>query len=349
MKEVKLTIGMPAGSLANPKRGGNLVQLLQNAGFRTQGYETGGPTLFNTVNFFFGWDGRPQEFGCQLGLNELDIAIAGDDWIKERSLELAIAYNTGINLEKVLSLNRGDVRIVAIVDGNTSAVTAEEFLLNLTETKERITLVSEMPYLALDWVGSILKTLNLYERYKNYTVQKYKTPSKIKQGILIYETWGKTEAKVKNEGADIGVEISQTGSSIKNYGLKIIDTLMESETGIWINPDVKRNKQKSELLKMFLLNIYGAVNAENKVLLLFNVPNSNTAEIEKYLTENNLFGDEPTKNVGALYTEYSIQVNTADPQVPLAQIRYELAKRKAKSIDTVPITSSIKSIEMAGF
>jgi ATP phosphoribosyltransferase len=124
---------------------------------------------------------------------------------------------------------------------------------------------------------------------------------------------------------------------------------MESETGIWINPDIKQNAQKSELLKMFLLNIYGAVNAENKVLLLFNVPNSHTAEIEKYLTDNNLFGDEPTKNVGSLYTEYSIQVNISDPQVPLAQIRFELAKRNAKSIDTVPITSSIKSIEMVDF
>jgi ATP phosphoribosyltransferase len=349
MNETKLTIGMPAGSLANPKRGGNLVQLLQHAGFKTQGYETGGPTLFNTVNFFFGWDGRPQEFGCQLGLNELDIAIAGDDWIKERSLELAIAYHTNIKLEKVLSLNRGDVKIVAIVDSEAPAETAETFLLDLTQTKERITLVSEMPYLALDWVRSILKKVNLQERFKAYAVQKYKTPSNIQQGILIYETWGKTEAKVKNEGADIGIEITQTGSAIKNYGLKIIDTLMESETGIWINPDIKQNAQKSELLKMFLLNIYGAVNAENKVLLLFNVPNSHTAEIEKYLTDNNLFGDEPTKNVGSLYTEYSIQVNISDPQVPLAQIRFELAKRNAKSIDTVPITSSIKSIEMVDF
>jgi ATP phosphoribosyltransferase len=349
MNETKLTIGMPAGSLANPKRGGNLVNLLQNAGFKTKGYEAGGPTLFSTVNFFFGWDGRPQEFGCQLGINELDIAISGDDWIKERILELAIEFNTHITLEKVLSLNRGDVRVVAIIDDQASFSTADELFKDISGRKKQIIVVSEMPYLALDWIRKILDRLNIGNKFQEYSVQKYKTPPRIQEGIIIYETWGKTEAKVKNEGADIGVEITQTGSAIKNYGLKIIDTLLESETGIWINPAVKQNAQKAELLKMFLLNIYGAVNAENKVLLLFNVPNSSSEEIEKYLKDNNLFGDEPTKNVGKTFTEYNIQVDISNPQVPLAQIRYELAKRKAQSIDTIPITSSIRSIEMVNF
>jgi len=31
--------------------------------------------------FLVGWDGRPQEFGAQLGLGEVDVAIAGDDWV----------------------------------------------------------------------------------------------------------------------------------------------------------------------------------------------------------------------------------------------------------------------------
>ena len=69
MSTEKLIIGMPAGSLANPKRGGNLVQLLNHAGFETRGYENGGPTEFKSLNFLFGWDGRPQEFGPQLGIN----------------------------------------------------------------------------------------------------------------------------------------------------------------------------------------------------------------------------------------------------------------------------------------
>ena len=68
---------------------------------------------------------------------------------------------------------------------------------------------------------------------------------------------------------------------------------MESGTSIWVNPKIRADKQKYELLRMFLLNLYGAINAENKVLLLFNVPVSAAPAVEAYLVRNNLFADEP--------------------------------------------------------
>ncbi len=347
MKNEMLTIGMPAGSLADANRGGNLIQLLENAGFRTTGYDSGGPTKFPFMQYFYGWDGRPQEFGSQLGIHELDVAIAGDDWIKERQLEMKFEYNTEINLEKVLSLKRGHVKIVGIADVKEET-DINGFIKKLCRDKEVITIVAEMPYMALEWIRNKLKETGLSEEYADFSVQKYKTPSKIKKGVLVYETWGKTESKVKNGGADVGIEITQTGSAIRNYGLKIIDTIMESETSIWINPLLKDNNGKKELLKMFLLNLYGCVNAENKVMILFNVRNNDVPAIEKYLRENNLFADEPTMNVGKQYTEFSIQVDKNNVALPLARIRYELAARNAVNIDTLPVNSSIPSMEIIG-
>lgn len=348
MSKQQLIIGLPAGSLANPGRGGNLIQLLENAGFATSGYETGGPSSFTTISYLFGWDGRPQEFGSQLGVNELDVAIAGDDWIKERIIEFRLEYQTQINLEKALSLKRGNVSIVGIA-ADSDAKDAEHFFGHLCETRKLITIVAEMPYLALDWVQQVLKRINKFEGFSEFRVQKYKTPPQIDSGILIYETWGKTEAKVKNGGADAGIEITQSGLAIKNYGLTVIDTIMESETGIWINPQLKNNNEKSDLLKMFLLNLYGVVNAENKVMILFNAPNETVPEIENYLSAKNLFADEPTKNVGKHFTEFSIQVDTRNREIPLARVRYELARRKAVNIDTIPIQSSIQSLDVLGF
>ncbi len=345
MDQSVLKIGMPAGSLANSQRGGNLIELLDKSGFKTSGYDKGGPTKFVTVNYLYGWDGRPQEFGSQLEINEIDVAIAGDDWIRERMIELKLEYQTDINLKRIMALNRGGVRIVGIVNSDKFN-TVEDFLKDIASHKDLITVVSEMPYLALDWLQNKLKKIGLAEKFKNYSVQKYKTPSKIKSGILIFETWGKTEAKVKNGGADIGLEITQSGSAIKNYGLKIIDTIMDSQTSIWINPEVIKNKEKNELLNMFLLNLYGSINAENKVMILFNVPNHNVGEIEKYLAAKNLFADEPTVNKGKEYTEYNIQVDTDNISEPLARIRYELAKLGAKSINTIPIQSSIPGIKV---
>lgn len=343
-----LVVGMPAGSLADPKRGGNLIQLLETAGFKASGYEAGGPSQFHSVGFLFGWDGRPQEFGSQLGLGELDVAIAGDDWILERQLEMKYEYGRDIRLEKVLSLKRGHVKLVGIVN-QPSPASSMDFISAILSEKDLITAVSEMPYITVDWIRSILAAIGKLDQYPEYTVQKYKTPPKIGKGILVYETWGKTEAKVKNGGADLGLEITQSGSAIRNYGLGILDKVMESETGIWINPLLKKDANKSELLRMFLINLYGCVNAENKVMILFNVHNSHVRDIEEYLRSNNLFADEPTMNVGKIFTEFSIQVDRSSSVLPLAKIRYELARRKAMNIDTIPVNSSIPSIDVIGF
>src|SRR5512146_1697520 len=125
MDATHLKIGMPAGSLANAQRGGNLVDLLTAAGFRTSGYDKGGPTRFTTNNLLFGWDGRPQEFGSQLELGELDVAIAGDDWIQERVLEMRLEYGVDVRLERVLTLNRGEVQLVGIAATPAFATTAD--------------------------------------------------------------------------------------------------------------------------------------------------------------------------------------------------------------------------------
>lgn len=345
MERPMLKIGMPAGSLANAQRGGGLIDLLAASGFRTSGYDKGGPTKFTTINLLFGWDGRPQEFGSQLEIGELDVAIAGDDWIKERVLEMKLEYGVDIRLERVMPLNRGEVQLVGIVADPSFAAT-EDFLRSLVSKKRLVTVASEMPYLALDWIQRKLAAIGVGGGFGAYSVQKYKTPPRIEQGILVYESWGKTESKVKHGAVDIGLEISQTGSAIKSYGLTMVETVMRSQTAIYTNPATRDDPAKSELLEMFLLNMYGSTHAENKVMLLFNVPNRLSDEVERYLSSNNLFGDEPTANKGKEYTEYNIQVEADNPEKPLAMVRYNLAKLGARSINTIPITSSIPGMKV---
>ncbi len=343
MERPKLKIGMPAGSLASAQRGGNLIDLLAAAGFKTAGYDKGGPTRFTGINLLFGWDGRPQEFGSQLEIGELDVAIAGDDWMKERVLEMKLEYGVDVRLERVMTLNRGEVQIVGIV-ADSGFATTEDFLRSVAPRKPLLRVASEMPYLALDWIQGKLAAVGLAAEFGAHSVQKYKTPPRIEKGILVYESWGKTESKVKHGAVDVGLEISQTGSAIKSYGLTIVETVMRSQTSIYVNPAVEKDGAKRELLEMFLLNLYGATHAENKVMLSFNVPNPLSGEVEHYLSANNLFGDEPTLNKGREYTEYNIQVDADDAEKPLAMVRYDLARLGARSINTIPIISSIPGI-----
>ncbi|MBI2434334.1 MAG: hypothetical protein HYV26_15865, partial [Candidatus Hydrogenedentes bacterium] len=325
MTDDKLVIGMPAGSLADPNRGGNLVNLLKAAGFVTRGYDQGGPTSFPLTGMLVGWDGRPQEFGSQLALGEIDIAIGGEDWIRERVLEYQYEFGQHIELNKVLGLGRGGVRIVIIVRPLPEGKSLDDWLRGLLQEKPLVSMVSEMPYLALDWFERKIAALGFAESHQPFSVQKYRTPPKIDRGIVLYEAWGKTEAKVVHGAVDFGMEITQSGSAIRNYGLTIAEEVLSSETGIYANPRIKENPVKHELARMFLLNLYGSIFAENKVLLFFNTKRDRKGAILEYLKNNGLFGDEPTINEGVGYAEFSVQMDTNNPKLPLAQVRYELA------------------------
>ena len=100
---------------------------------------------------------------------------------------------------------------------------------------------------------------------------------------------------------------------------------------------------------MFLVNLYGAMYAEDKVLLLFNTRKDKVAEIRGYLEKNKLFADEPTMNEGANFTEFSVQMQTHNPELPLAKVRYELARLGATHIETVPLESSIPGLDVIKF
>ncbi|HIJ75075.1 MAG TPA: hypothetical protein HPP83_13345 [Candidatus Hydrogenedentes bacterium] len=346
MNDDKLIVGMPAGSLADASRGGNLVALLKHAGFQTQGYDKGGPTTFPITTFLVGWDGRPQEFGAQLALGEIDLAIGGDDWIRERALEFKYEYGRAIELKKVLSLGRGHVRIVVIRKADVSGLKCDDWFKKLLAERQLVTVVSEMPYITLDWFRTKAEALGYGDSHNAFSVQKFKTPPRIDSGVVIYETWGKTEAKVVNASVDFGVEITQTGSAIANYGLTVVDELMTSETGVWVNPTVKENPTKYDMARMLLLNLYGSVFAEDKVLLLFNAKKETAPRIIEYLEANRLFADEPTMNEGINFTEFSVQMDVGNPGLPLAKVRYELAKLGATHIETVPLESSIPGLDV---
>lgn len=348
MSDSKLIVGLPAGSLADPKRGGNIVDLLKHAGFPTKGYEDGGPSSFPLTPFLVGWDGRPQEFGSQLLLGEIDVAIGGDDWIRERQLEYEYVHGKKVKLKRVLELNRGKVRIVVIATQDLLS-RGDDWLKQLLEEKPLITMVSEMPYLAVDWFQKKIKALRFADSHGEYRVQKYRTPPTIDKGLIVYEPWGKTEAKVVNGAVDFALEITQTGSAIRNYGLAIVEEVLNSQAGIWVNPAIKNNPEKYDIAKLFLLNLYGSIHAENKVLLSFNVHNDVKEKISEYLREGHLFGDEPTISDGPTYSEFNIELNAANKKLPLARVRYDLAKHGATNIETIPLDSSIPGIDCIDF
>lgn len=87
---------------------------------------------------------------------------------------------------------------------------------------------------------------------------------------MVEFSWGATEAKPP-ELADAIVELTETGASLKANHLKIIDTVLESNTVVIANQGCLDDSWKKEKLNNLILLLQGALNAETKVGLKMNV------------------------------------------------------------------------------
>jgi ATP phosphoribosyltransferase len=96
-------------------------------------------------------------------------------------------------------------------------------------------------------------------------------------------SWGATEAKVVEGLVDAIVEVTETGSTIRAHGLRIIHTLLESNTKLIANPASLRNDWKRAKIQQIALLLRGALNAENLVGLKMNVPEDRLLEVMKIL------------------------------------------------------------------
>ncbi len=86
-------------------------------------------------------------------------------------------------------------------------------------------------------------------------------------------SWGTTEAKVAGGLVDAIVEVTESGTTIRAHGLKIIHTLLETNTKLIANRASIADPQKRKKIHQVALLLQGALNAESMVGLKMNVPN----------------------------------------------------------------------------
>ena len=92
-------------------------------------------------------------------------------------------------------------------------------------------------------------------------------------------SWGATEVKPPVL-ADAIVEVTETGSSLRANGLRIIETVLESNTKFIANPAAWNDAWKREKMEGLLLLLKGAIDAASKVGLMLNV---RRADLERVL------------------------------------------------------------------
>jgi ATP phosphoribosyltransferase len=101
------------------------------------------------------------------------------------------------------------------------------------------------------------------------TVRKYFASRKIAAEVEF--SWGATEVKVPDL-VDAIVDITETGSSLRANKLRIVDTILETNTKFIANKKAWANKAKRSKIETLALLLRGALEAESKVGLKMNAP-----------------------------------------------------------------------------
>ena len=102
-------------------------------------------------------------------------------------------------------------------------------------------------------------------------------------------SWGATEVKPPKL-VDAIVEITETGSSLRANNLRIIETLMKSNTKFIMNKEAYGNPWKKKKVERLVLMLQSAMAANGQVGLMMNVPKNKLDEVMKILPE----GKKPT-------------------------------------------------------
>ena len=111
-------------------------------------------------------------------------------------------------------------------------------------------------------------------------------------------SWGATEAKVVEGMADAAVEITETGSTIRAHGLRIVCDILHTHTILIANKDALADPWKREKIEQVALLLKSALSAHEKVLVKLNVSKDNIGAIVDLLpslnapTVSNLYESE---------------------------------------------------------
>lgn len=176
---------------------------------------------------------RAQEMARYVNHGALDAGLTGNDWVTE----------SGLTVETIASLtyskqSRQKVRWVLAVPEDSPYQRAE------------------------DLAGKIIAT-ELVEATKKYFAGK-------NVSVQVDFSWGATEVKPPVL-ADAIVEVTETGSSLRANRLRILETVLESETQLIANTTACRDPWKKQKIDNIALMLQGAIAAQGQVGLMMNV------------------------------------------------------------------------------
>ena len=147
-------------------------------------------------------------------------------------------------------------------------------------------------------------------------------------------SWGATEVKPPVL-ADAIVEVTETGSSLRANGLRIVETVLESNTQLIADPRAWKDLWKRQKIETLVMLLQGAIDAAGKVGLMLNVRRS---DLEKVLSVLPAL-KQPT--ISALSDPEWVAVNTVIEEKTVREIIPRLKAANAQGIVEYPLNKIV--------
>ena len=241
---------------------------------------------------------RAQEMSRYVQNGTLDAGLTGKDWIAE---------------------NSSDVHVVAdLVYSKVSSRPARWV----------VAVPYDSPIKRLEDLAGKKIATELTEFTKRYFAER-------NIEVIVEFSWGATEAKVVSGLADAIVEVTETESTIKAHGLRIIHELMQTNTQLIVNHESWKDPQKRKKIEQIALLLKGALLGEKMVGLKMNVPGELMEKVIEMLPSLNA----PT--VASLYQSnwFSVEIVVASDIV--RELIPKLLEHGAEGIIEYPLNKVV--------
>jgi len=241
---------------------------------------------------------RAQEMSRFVETGTLDLGLTGRDWILENESDVVVVRD--LIYSKV---SQRPARWVVVV-------TEDSPIRRLEDLREK----------------------KIFTELTNFT-RKFFSEKNIP--VQVEFSWGATEGKVIEGLADAIVEVTETGSTIRANGLRIVEELLDTHPQLIANKQSWQDPWKREKMEQISLLLGGALQAETMVGLKMNVSKQDLEKVVEILPSITA----PT--ISNLYQSDWFAVETIISAEVVRDIIPKLQKRGAVGIIEYPLNKVI--------
>jgi len=222
---------------------------------------------------------RAQEMSRYVESGTLDAGLTGRDWIEENESDVEVVEDLVYS-----KVSQNPARWVLAVPADSKIKRLED-----------------------------LQGKKIATELTNFT-KKYFNQKNI--DVEVEFSWGATEAKVVSGLADAIVEVTETGSTIRAHGLKIISELMQTNTQLIANRKSYKDPWKKAKIDQIILLLRGALRAENMVGLKMNLPKDKIEDVVNILPSLNFPTISSLYNLDWISVEVIVEAGIVRDLIP---------------------------------